>query len=461
MSEQKGQPRVMLTGTGSGCGKTTVVCAVLRALSRRGSKVQAFKCGPDYIDPMFHSHVTGRTSRNLDSFLLPENVLRRLFRKNSSGADCSVIEGVMGFYDGLGATVTAGSYEVAAMTRTPVILILNAQGASMSLAATIKGFIGFRENSGIAGVILNDTGESLCSYLKPMLEEETGVEVLGYMPRMDDCSLENRYLGLVMASEIRDLDAKVDRLAAQAERSLDLGRLLELALRAPLLADGPSQLDGLDFKPVHFRLAVATDEAFCFYYRDALDLLEEAGAEIIFFSPLNDDALPCGVQGLYLGGGYPELHAARLSSNISMLDDIRKRVKDGLPTIAESGGFMTLCGSLRTEEETYKMTGALESEAYMTRHLVRFGYVEMTARVPGVLADAGYTIRAHEFHYSDTTNNGQGFVITKPKPRATRTTNWEGVHSSETLYAGFPHVHLCGDPMMAVKFAQACHKSAG
>jgi len=323
----------------------------------------------------------------------------------------------------------------------------------MSLAATTKGFTGFRENSGIAGVILNEAGEALCSYLKPVLEEETGIEVLGYMPRMEDCSLDSRHLGLVTASEVQDLDARTDRLAEQAERSLDLDRILELASRAPRLWGEYSQLCGLNFEPTPFRLAVAKDEAFCFYYSDALDLLEETGAELVFFSPLYDDTLPSGIQGLYLGGGYPELHAARLSSNVSMMDDIRNRVKVGLPTIAECGGFMTLCESLRTEEGSFKMSGVIGSEAYMTRHLVRFGYVEMTARRPSVVADAGRTIRAHEFHYSDSTNNGDGFTILKPRSPGTV---WEGIHVSKTLHAGYPHIHLCSDPLMAVKFAQAC-----
>ena len=351
----------------------------------------------------------------------------------------------MGFYDGVGATVTAGSYEVAAMTRTPVILILNARGASMSLAATIKGFISFRENSGIVGAILNEAGEKLYSYLKPALEEETGIEVLGYMPRMEDCPLDNR-----------NPVAVAGHLAAQAERSLDLSRILELASHAPRLPEEPSPFDGPDFEPAEtFRLAVAKDEAFCFYYNDALDLLKETGAELVFFSPLYDRVLPGGIQGLYLGGGCPELHAPRLSSNISMLGDIRNRVGGGLPTIAECGGFMALCASIQTEDGIFRMSGVLESESYMTHRLPRFGYVEMTARRPSLLADAGHTIRAHEFHYSDSTDNGDGFFISKPSGNMPNE-GWEGVHASRTLHAGFPYVHLCGDPMMAAKFARAC-----
>jgi cobyrinic acid a,c-diamide synthase len=281
-----------------------------------------------------------------------------------------------------------------------------------------------------------------------MLERETGVEVLGYLPRMEDCSLENRHLGLVMASEVEGLDAKLTRLAQQAEHSLDLDRILALASSAPESPDGSPPVLAWDFRP--FRLAVALDEAFCFYYRDALDLLEEAGGTLVFFSPLSDPHLP-DADGLYLGGGYPELHGARLAANVSMRQDIRRRVREGLPTFAECGGFMALCGSIRTEEGVFEMSGVLNGDVFMTRRLTRFGYVSLTARRQSVLAPQGWTGRGHEFHYSDGTDNGDGFLISKPDGRA-----WEGIHGSPSLHAGYPHLHLCGDPQLAANFARAC-----
>ncbi|MDR1979009.1 MAG: cobyrinate a,c-diamide synthase [Synergistaceae bacterium] len=443
-------PRVLIAGTGSGCGKTTLVCALMAAMARRGLTVQGFKCGPDYIDPLFHSHITGRPSRNLDPFLLPEPTLRHLLRKNSRGADCSVIEGVMGFYDGLGATTTASTYEVAAATETPTLLALTTRGASASLAALIKGFTDFRPDNGIVGVLLNETSERLYASLKPMLEGETGLEVLGYLPRVEGCSLESRHLGLVTAQEVEDLDAKLADLAEQAERSLDLDRVLALASAAPPSPEGLPPTAGLAFEPRPFRLAVARDRAFCFYYRDALDLLEETGGQLVFFSPLSDAELP-DADGLYLGGGYPELHAARLAANISMLRDIRRRVTEGLPTFAECGGFMVLCESLRTEEGVFAMSGVLKGDVFMTRSLTRFGYVDLAARRQSVLAPQGWTGRGHEFHYSDGTNNGDGFVVSKADGRA-----WEGIHASSSLHAGYPHLHLCGDARLALNFAQAC-----
>ncbi|MDR2523514.1 MAG: cobyrinate a,c-diamide synthase [Synergistaceae bacterium] len=444
-------PRVLIAGTGSGCGKTTFTCALMAALTRRGLTVQGFKCGPDYIDPMFHTRVTGRDSRNLDPFLLPEPTLRRLLRKNAQNADCSIIEGVMGFYDGQGQGTEGSSYEIAAVTKTPVLLVLNARGASASLAAAAKGFTGFRPYNGIVGFLLNGADERRLAALKPMLEGETGLQVLGCLPHMEGCSLESRHLGLVTAQEVTDLEAKVERLAAQAECTVDLERLLAVAASASPLPEESFSAPLPRSDP--FQLAVARDEAFCFYYRDALDLLEEAGARLVFFSPLRDAAPPEEADGLYLGGGYPELHAARLSSNASMLESIRRLVTEGLPTFAECGGFMFLCTSLRANDELFKMSGALEGETFVTSKLVRFGYAELAARRAGLLTPEGWTGRGHEFHYSDGTNNGDGFTISKPNGP-----NWLGIHATPTLHAGYPHLHLCTDPQLALNFARACLK---
>ena len=454
----KTSTRIMIAGTGSGCGKTTFTCALMAALARRGLAVQPFKCGPDYIDPMFHTHITGRPSGNLDGFLLPAPTLRHLMKKNAKGADCSVIEGVMGFYDGQGTTCTASSYEVASITKTPVLLLLNARGMSSSLAATAKGFVTFRPENGIAGLLLNGVGERQYASLKPMLEEETGLEILGHLPRMEDCSLESRHLGLVTALETEGLDAKVARLATQAERSIDLNRILEIASSAPYLLPEPSPLDTTGYEPQPFRLAIARDAAFCFYYHDALALLEELGAELVPFSPLDDAHLP-DADGLYLGGGYPELNASRLSSNVTLLDDMRRRVLGGLPTFAECGGFMALCRELRTDKGVFRMSGVFEGAAFMTEQLVRFGYVALKATRDGLLAPKGWEGRGHEFHYSDSTDNGDGFEIAKPDGR-----RWAGIHTrlsenentKPTLHAGYAHLHLCGDPRLAVNFARAC-----
>jgi cobyrinic acid a,c-diamide synthase len=433
----------------------------MAALVRRGLKIQPFKCGPDYIDPMFHTFATGRPSRNLDPFMLPAGTLRYLLQKNARGT-VAIIEGVMGFYDGLNTGTAASTYEVGAKTKTPVLLVLNAGGMSASLAAVIGGFVRFRPDNGIAGILLNGVGERFYKALKPMLEKETGLDVLGFLPRMEDCSLENRHLGLITAAEVEGLGTKINSLARQAEQSVDLDRVLEVASAAPPLPAESSPLEALppeefvrDIGP--FRLGVARDEAFCFYYRDALDLLEELGAELVSFSPLNDLRLPGELDGLYLGGGYPEVHAARLSSNGMMLDDIRRQVLGGLPTLAECGGFMTLCRAIQTDEGLFPMSGVFGGEVRMTPRLVRFGYVKLTAKKPSLLAPEGWTGRGHEFHCSESTDNGDGFKIEKSDGRT-----WKGIHtnlpgqSHPTLHAGYPHLHLYGDPRLAANFARAC-----
>ena len=302
--EQK-VPRLVLAGTNSGCGKTTVTCAVLLALGLRGLRVGAAKCGPDYIDPMFHSRVIGAKSSNLDPFFFDRDTMRYLLAHNGEGCDVTVIEGVMGYYDGLGLTSTrASTYEAARESESPVVLVVNARGAALSVLAAAEGFLRFAPDSGIRGVILN--GCSAMSYgpLARELENRLGVRACGYLPRLPECALESRHLGLVTADEVADLQEKLRKLAAEAEKTLDIAALLEIAAAAPPLRFTPPVLPEAG-APV--RIGVARDRAFCFYYEDSLDLLRQLGAELIPFSPLADERLPDGVQGLYLGGGYPEL----------------------------------------------------------------------------------------------------------------------------------------------------------
>ena len=363
----------------------------------------------------------------------------------------------MGFYDGRGTSVEGSTFEVAHSTETPVLLVMNARGMAASLAAVAKGFMEYQSENRIAGILLNGVGAHFYRPLKTMLEDVSGLEVLGHLPQLQGCSLESRHLGLVAASEVADLDVRIARLGEEAERNFDIERILEVASAASPLPPEPPLLSGIHRNPGRFRLAVGRDEAFCFYYHDALDLLEEAGAELVFFSPLGDARLPEDIGGLYLGGGYPELHAARLAGNRSMLDSIRRQVEGGLPTFAECGGFMALCRSLRTEEGTFEMSGILENDVFMTSRLVRFGYVDLNAERPSVLCPPGWKGRGHEFHYSESTDDGTGFVVSKPDGRI-----WNGIHTRlpglehPTLHVGYPHLHLCGDPSLAVNFAQAC-----
>ncbi len=445
-------PRVMFAAPESGAGKTTVTCAVLKALLESGSRVAAFKCGPDYIDPMFHTEVVGAPSRNLDLFMLSEDICRYLLAKNSNNTDIALIEGVMGYYDGIsGKCVDAGSYDLARRTKTPVILIVGCKGAHLSTAALVKGFAEFRSDSNIQGIILNNVSSPLYPSYKKAIEGETGIPVIGFMPMIEKCRLESRHLGLVTAAELSDLQEKISRLAMQAMESIDMDQLREIADKAPELEyDEP-----LIKKVADVRVAVARDKAFCFYYSDALDLLEEMGAKIIPFSPLSDTGLPA-CDGVILGGGYPELYAGELSANKSMLESVRKAVGDGLPCMAECGGFMYLFDAVKvndTEGKTveYPMAGVISGTAFITKKLTRFGYVTLTAQKDNLLGGKYGQINAHEFHYSDSTSNGEDYTATKPDGR-----EWKCVHASETLFAGYPHIHLWGNRSFAENYIKKC-----
>lgn len=442
-------PRVVLAGTNSGCGKTTVACAVLQAFKERGLDTGAFKCGPDYIDTMFHSRIIGAKSANLDLFFFGGNTLRCLLAKNGAGRDVNVIEGVMGFYDGMGLTTAeASTYEVARETRSPVVLVADAKGASLSVLAAIHGFLTFLPDSGICGVILNRCTAMTYSSLAEEITRRFGgrVKPLGFMPAMPGCSLESRHLGLVTAAEVEDLRGKLLQLARQAEKSVDLDGLLALAAAAPPVSCEPVVLPRME---EGVRIAVARDRAFCFYYEDSLEALTELGAELVPFSPLSDPALPEDIHGLYLGGGYPELYADRLSANASMLASVQDAVRSGLPCIAECGGFMYL-----TEEIAgYPMAGVLPGKCFDNGRLTRFGYVRITAKEDCLLCPAGGSIAAHEFHYWDCTDPGGSFTAEKASGR-----RWDCAAATKTLYAGFPHFHFYSNPDFSVNFYKTCLK---
>lgn len=448
-------PRIMISAPNSGSGKTTIVCGLLKALLQKGLRVAAFKSGPDYIDPMFHSKVIGAKSRNLDVFMLGRQVTRYLCAKNSVGADIAVFEGAMGFYDGMGKTSDASAYDLACTCRTPVVLVLNGKGAALSIAAVIRGFKEFRPDSRIAGAILNNVNPMSYLFYKDVIEQETGVKLLGYFPVLQDCGFESRHLGLVTAEEIGDLQQIVERLAAQTAKSVDLDGLLALARTAEPLA-----YDDLSVQPLTSsrpRIAVARDRAFCFYYQDAMDLLSELGAELVPFSPLADARLPENISGLVLGGGYPELYAAELEANASLRQEIKALLAQSLPCFAECGGFMYLLERYRAKDRVYQWVGALPGESAMTAKLTRFGYVQLTAQEDCVLTPAGGMINGHEFHYSDSTNNGAGFLAAKASGRG----SWPCAHVSYSLYAGYPHIHLWGNAEFAKNFVSACIKYAG
>ena len=439
-------PRILLAGTNSGCGKTTVTCAVLQALVNRGMKVGAFKCGPDYIDPMFHSRIIGAKSANLDLHFFRENTLRYLLAKNAETQDVSIIEGVMGYYDGMGLTTTrASSYEVAKITASPVVLVVSAKGASLSVLATIQGFLSLYPDNNIKGVILNQCSAMTYGAFAKAIEERLGIRAFGYLPKMADCALESRHLGLVTAAEVENLREKLQLIAQQAEKTIDLDGLLALSEEAEAVAYEPVELPRQEI----IRIAVAKDNAFCFYYEDSLEAMTEMGAELIEFSPLNDEILPENIHGLYLGGGYPELYADKLSENHSMLASIRGALEKGLPCIAECGGFMYLTEAIGE----FPMVGYLSGNCFDTGKLTRFGYVTLRAKEDNMLCKAGEEIPGHEFHHWDCTQPGDCFTATKSTGR-----NWECAVVTDRLYAGYPHFHFYANPAFLKGFYDTCLK---
>ena len=450
-AEQRAVPRLMVAALSSGSGKTTVTCGLLRAAQRRGLAPCAFKCGPDYIDPMFHRAVLGVPSRNLDLFFTSEAQVRARLTSASRDSGLAVLEGVMGYYDGLGDTDRASSWRLAQATRTPVLLVVRPQGTALTLAALIKGVRDFRTPSFVAGVLLNGCTQRMAQLFCSVMEGETGLPVLGYLPQLPQCSIPSRHLGLFTPQEVEGLSAKVDQVAHQMEETVDLAGILAMARAAPALEDRPMEpaeepADG----PI---LAVARDDAFCFYYEDNLEEFRRAGMRLAFFRPTQDAHLPEGACGLYLGGGYPELHAQALSENTGLREELRRAILEGLPTLAECGGFLYLQQTLEDSGGTpWPMVGALDGAGIQTPRLRRFGYVTLTAQEDGPYLRRGETLAAHEFHRWDCTYNGALCWAQRPAGGE----GWACMVGRGALLAGFPHLYLPSNPGFAARFAAAC-----
>ena len=469
-------PRILIGATGSGSGKTTITCALLEILKRQGKKVQAFKCGPDYIDPMFHRTVLGIPSKNLDTFFTGEKMTAELFMESVVNVDVSVMEGVMGLYDGLGGIRKEGSaYDLATVTDTPVILIIDARGMGRSILPLIAGFLSYDTNHLIRGIILNRTSGAFYETIRPEIEKRFPVEVLGYFPNQKDILLESRHLGLKRPEEIGQIAEMLTKTADMLEKTVDIDRLLAIADGASELpdrdilttADMTSGLPDRDILTTADRvselpddstlekgkrpvIAVARDEAFCFYYEDNLKALQKAGADIVFFSPLYDGSVPKEADGLLLLGGYPELYAKELSQNKTMLLDIREKAERGMPVVAECGGFMYLHQTMEdTEHHVYEMAGVVPGECFYTGKLVRFGYIELTEKDSNFLPENA-SIKGHEFHYFDSTANGDDCVALKPVSGK----KYDCVFNKNSCFVGFPHLYYPSAPQFAENFVK-------
>lgn len=450
-------PGVLIAATKSGSGKTTITCALLQALKERGIRTRAFKCGPDYIDPMFHKQIIGVPSRNLDTFFSGPEQIRELYQMNSKETDdraeISVIEGVMGLYDGLGGIREEGSaYYLAEVLDIPIVLVLDAHGMGRSMIPLLFGFLKYDKSHLIRGVILNRTTPMFLQTIAPLIEQELKLPVLGCFPKTQKLVMPGRHLGLVMPDEIGDIRRQLHEAAAQLEKTVDIDRILAIADEAGNIDDFSRKTAG---KPcADLRLAVAQDEAFCFYYEDNLRMLRENGVTIVWFSPIHDEALPQNIDGILLGGGYPELHARALAANEKMRKAIRDSITAGMPSVAECGGFMYLHDTLVDKTGgSFHMAGVLPAECKDTGKLVRFGYVEIEEKEAGWLP-AGTNIRGHEFHYYDSSDNGMDCVAQKPVTGR----NWPCIHSAPEHWWGYPHLYYPSNPEFVYHFVAQMRK---
>lgn len=458
----------LITAGSSGSGKTSVVVGLLSLLQRKGYNVGSFKCGPDYIDPMFHRAVMGVESHNLDLFLASADRVKEFYQRYSAGKTAVICEGAMGYFDGLGGiTDEASAWKVADTLDLPVIAVIDAKGASLSIAAQILGLKSLRQPHHIVGVILNKCSKMLYQRLKPVLETETGVKIIGCLPYVEGAEFSSRHLGLYTAGEISDINQRIDKIAAALEDSLDFEAFEELCKRNVKAGDGVEQVELEDSKNcasegedctldgrktcAKAKIAVARDDAFCFLYEETLDTLKEQGAELVFFSPLHDEGLPKGVSGLYLPGGYPELFAGELSFNEDMLKDVKSAIESGLPTVAECGGFLYLCESLEDGNgDIYEQVGIFKGAATNKEKLVRFGYSLLSQEEDSLLFRKGEEVPMHEFHYWDAADPGSDLLATKPLGGR----SYRCAYSTDTLYAGFPHLYLAGKPKLAARFVE-------
>lgn len=462
-------PRFVIAAPASGSGKTTITVGLMAALAE-SRRAQPFKVGPDYIDPMYHTLACGRPSRNLDTWMIPPSRVRMLFDRAVADADLAVVEGVMGLFDGYDGRSESGSTaEVAKLLAAPVVLVIDVSRMARSAGAIALGCQRFDPALNVAGVICNRVAGARHAEWARRAVESVGLPVLGCIPRDETLRVPERHLGLHTVMERQaEAQAFVRRAADVARAHVDLDRLIEIAGQpAGLAAWGDERLSRSDdvFRPMNgrpgARIAVARDEAFCFYYEDNLDLLRAAGAEIVFFSPLRDADLPAGAQGVYLGGGYPEVHADRLAANRAMQAALRRAHRAGLPIYAECGGLMALVDELiDLQGRAHRMAGLIPGVARMQPRLT-MGYREIVARRDTLLLRAGERARGHEFHYSaweppgDAADRCAYDIAPRADAAPGEETRAEGF-AAGNLLASYVHLHFAAQPEWARRFVDAC-----
>ncbi|MEH7012273.1 cobyrinate a,c-diamide synthase [Neobacillus niacini] len=452
--------RIVIAGTGSGVGKTTLTIGLMAAIKKKGLTVQGFKCGPDYIDPSYHTAVTKRNSRNLDSWMLTKEDVLDIFTHGSQGSDISIIEGVMGFFDGKNPETNEGSTsEISMITKSPVVLVVNCESMARSAAAIVKGFQCFAEGPNIVGVIANKVGsEGHFQLVKKAIEQECNIPVIGYLKRELDIEIPERHLGLIPSMERGELDHFFDKLGNLVCETVDIDKLLELAVAEPLEVSRRSSI--FEKKKEHVvKIAVAKDSAFNFYYPENLEIMEAKGIEIVYFSPLADEELPEDVDGLYIGGGFPEEFAQDLACNEKAKRSVKEAIENGLPTLAECGGFMYLTESIETTEKIkYKMAGVIPGSVQMQSKLAALGYREISGQNANFILE-NQSARGHEFHYSTF------LAYDDDVPYAYETKGMRGVSKEgyllHNLVAGYTHFHFASCPEMVVNWIRKCLENRG
>jgi cobyrinic acid a,c-diamide synthase len=451
---------LLVSGVASGVGKTTVALAIMAAARRRGLAVQPFKCGPDFLDTGHHTRICGRAARNLDTWMLSVEANRSVLRDAARGADGIVAEGMMGLFDGKnGSTEIGSSAEIAKLLRLPVVLVVDASKSARSVAAVVLGFEMFDAELRLAGVILNRVAsERHYEMLRKAIEASCKTKIMGWLPLEPAIAIPERHLGLQGAAEqATSQEAAVDALASLAEKHLDLDGLLDLECGLEMAGVESARTAASPFfDPV--RVGVPSDHAFSFYYEDNLDLLREQGAEIIRFSPLDDASLPSGLDALYLGGGYPELHAERLSGNRRMLEDVRAFAASGRPVYAECGGMLYLSESLSVDDESYAMAGVLPLSMQMMDKLVQFGYVTVEFIEDCLLGRKGTVVRGHSFHYSRIASQGKVGMSYHVQYSMSGKEEMEGFRQGNVL-ASYLHLHFRANPAVAENFVAAIRQA--
>jgi cobyrinic acid a,c-diamide synthase len=448
---------LLVSGTASGVGKTTVALAIMAGLRRRGLVVQPFKCGPDFLDTGHHTRICGRVARNIDTWMLSNDANQSVLQRAAEGADALIAEGMMGLFDGKGGeTETGSTAEIAKLLELPVVLVVDTAKAARSVAAVVLGFEMFDPELRLAGVILNRVaGESHYAMLRAAIESSCKTKILGWLPREPAIAIRERHLGLQGAAEaVQDSEAAIDALAVLAEKHFDLDALLGLKCGLRMGEVNTARIDRPSVAD-RVRIGVSCDHAFSFYYEDNLDLLREQGSEIIRFSPIYDVALPPNLDGLYLGGGYPELYTEQLSSNQQMLEDVRAFAASGRPVYAECGGMLYLAESLRTADGShYAMVGALPLTMQMTEKLVQFGYATLEFTDDCLLGCAGTVVRGHSFHYSRISSAGEIATSYRVQYSMSGKEELEGFRYKNVL-ASYIHLHFRSNARLAANFVAA------